>query len=701
MRTIRLELLRHGPAHNQLLSPLTEYLALCENHSAVSIRIPIEHSQLSHRLHALSYELGQEPRDFQLRDTAQVMGQLLGQIPGLTADLNQPCTQSGHVASTHLRLIISATELALLPFELALAPAGFPGAGQYLALQPQMPVCITRETRRVEKQYLTWPRRPKILFAFAQPDGYAPVPAQAHLLALRRAIAPWLSITEHTCAADRKKMVAERLHVLPNASVATLEDECAKGNYTHIHILAHGASEKTGDDTRYRLALHAKRNAGQVDLVSGARLATTLQAQREQHDRNASQMAVVTLASCNASNVGTIGAIGASISHDLHEAGIPLVIASQFPLSFDGSVMMVEKLYNDLLWGKDPRESLIDLRRSLHSHFTNLHDWASLTAYTTLPPDFDAQLADFRITRAKQALNATLNRADQELEQLAPKPAQQKEPKSPSANPQEPALTQGDSAKEESTKEDSTTNKDRLYDVFNQIRSDKQLLQKTMEEHPAQREKILAKLAGVSKREAQLQYHVVTSWVDRTEKEQKAVLDSMYESRRFYWETRFLEPVEAYKTVQYLSLTIPLFWMGKTLPIDKRPERDKLSLWIAAELQALNALTIESNVTRGWAWCDLAELYLLAPLVPDLAKLRPDFKFGEAAVAAATEVTILAGRSSYCNFSTRRQIHRYPTWYVPMMEIGGADKTLCEKINATAKLMLDAMPEGEEPEWYD
>ena len=30
MRTIRLELLRHGPPHNQLLSPLTDYLALCD-----------------------------------------------------------------------------------------------------------------------------------------------------------------------------------------------------------------------------------------------------------------------------------------------------------------------------------------------------------------------------------------------------------------------------------------------------------------------------------------------------------------------------------------------------------------------------------------------------------------------------------------------------------------------------------------------
>ena len=42
MRTITLELVRHGPAHNQLLSPLTQYLALCENHPAVTLQLPLD-----------------------------------------------------------------------------------------------------------------------------------------------------------------------------------------------------------------------------------------------------------------------------------------------------------------------------------------------------------------------------------------------------------------------------------------------------------------------------------------------------------------------------------------------------------------------------------------------------------------------------------------------------------------------------------
>ena len=71
MRTITLELLRHGPAHNQLISPLTPYLALCENHPAVTWQLPLEHNQLLHRLRALSYRLGEESRAFQLQDTAR------------------------------------------------------------------------------------------------------------------------------------------------------------------------------------------------------------------------------------------------------------------------------------------------------------------------------------------------------------------------------------------------------------------------------------------------------------------------------------------------------------------------------------------------------------------------------------------------------------------------------------------------------
>jgi hypothetical protein len=57
IQDIRLEFLRSGPAHNQLLSPLTPYLALCGADGPVSVQLPFEHAQLLSRLNRLRYEV--------------------------------------------------------------------------------------------------------------------------------------------------------------------------------------------------------------------------------------------------------------------------------------------------------------------------------------------------------------------------------------------------------------------------------------------------------------------------------------------------------------------------------------------------------------------------------------------------------------------------------------------------------------------
>src|SRR4051812_28815224 len=124
-RTVKFELLRHGPPHNQLLSPLTQYLALCGNHPATTVHVPFEHNQLLIRLNAFMYADSEETRKLQIKDTARIMSGMLGDIPGLIAELAEVEGQGGK-ALTHLRLILSASELALLPFELADAPNGFP-----------------------------------------------------------------------------------------------------------------------------------------------------------------------------------------------------------------------------------------------------------------------------------------------------------------------------------------------------------------------------------------------------------------------------------------------------------------------------------------------------------------------------------------------------------------------------------------------
>ena len=200
MRTITLELVRHGPPHNQLLSPLTQYLALCENHPAVTLQLPVEHNQMLYRLRALAYGMGPAPREFQLRDTAQLIGDLLARVPGLTADMNRRDGgaegSAGQGAdddiATHLRLVLSASELALLPFELGGSAGWLPGSRQPAAAAVgQARDDHPRDSPR-RRAAVVWPDKTRVLFVTASPAGCQAPPAAAHLLALRRALEPWI-----------------------------------------------------------------------------------------------------------------------------------------------------------------------------------------------------------------------------------------------------------------------------------------------------------------------------------------------------------------------------------------------------------------------------------------------------------------------------------------------------------------------------
>ena len=77
IRSVQLELLRHGPAHNQLLSPLTPYLALCGGDGPVTIHMPFEQRELLNRLERLRYstegkEISGGQREAEVREMGEV-----------------------------------------------------------------------------------------------------------------------------------------------------------------------------------------------------------------------------------------------------------------------------------------------------------------------------------------------------------------------------------------------------------------------------------------------------------------------------------------------------------------------------------------------------------------------------------------------------------------------------------------------------
>lgn len=416
--TVVLEILRRGLAFRQLLSPATEYQALCGNHEAVSVQIPFVHAEFLQRIKALRYREREgeerqrkgegEHKALQLRRTAEDLARVLAQIPGLISELAVHDPEDHGV--THLRLILSAPELALLPFELAIGPPGFPGAGREIALQTDAPLTITREVRRVSGEGVRWPKQQRILFAAASPPGVEPVPIDAHLLELRRAIDSWVTRLEGENATEQQ--IREMVTVLPQASLREIQEHCAEREYTHVHILAHGAPIIGTDEYgKFGLALN-DRTKQEMDIVDGKRLADALRAHRKKVGAFLSCPVVVTLASCDSANVGDVTTPGSSMAHTLHESGIAFVVASQFPLTVAGSITAVRVLYQRLLWGEDPRVVLHDLRQQLHQMAEGGHDWGSLVAYAALPSDLDEQLDQVRSEQARRAMSVAMSKAE-------------------------------------------------------------------------------------------------------------------------------------------------------------------------------------------------------------------------------------------------------------------------------------------------
>ena len=413
INSIKLEILRAGPAHNQLLSPLTPYLAVCRNDGPVTINLPFEQRQLIMRLERLRYYSGtnripDRQREAELRELGEILGNILEQIPALISALGQFRVDQGVLV--HLRLSFSAQELALLPFECAIATDGFPGSGSSLLLQSRLPVTLTREVPNGQGGEIRWNRTPRILFAYAAPGGLAPVPFGEHLLALRQAIDPWVSPRDSQD--EQVKEVSKILTVLPDATLSRIRQACAETEYTHVHILGHGAEYEEAGEKRYGLALGKDNDWSGVDVVDGERLAIALTARGADLCDNSRQPTVVTLATCDSANVAAVLSPGGSIAHALHAAGIPWVFASQFPLWMRSSTIFVSIVYQRLLHGGDPRCALYELRRRLRSSCPDTHDWASIVAYASVPPDFDIQISAFQDSQYRSQINAKLDWAD-------------------------------------------------------------------------------------------------------------------------------------------------------------------------------------------------------------------------------------------------------------------------------------------------
>ena len=686
---VRLEILRHGPPHNQLLSPLTQYLALCGNHPSVTVNVPYEHAHFLARHDSLSYNVQSKleqdksrQRELQLQITAQEMSQILARVPGLISELRNSGRPTDFI---HFELVLSASELALLPFELANAPNGFPGAGQSIVLQSQSPMCITRRVNRVDSDSFKWPERFKILFAEGLPDVDANRLVPQHLLALRRAIDPWIGRSADDQPGQVPSWVNRYLKVLRRASIEDIQEELQSGDYTHIHLLAHGVPYTEGVDHRFALQLRSARNRGQLDTVSATRLAALLRSFRRDHSSTLSQPAVVTIASCHGAEQGSVMGAGSSIAHALHEADIPLVISSQFPLSFQGSVIMVENLYRGLLWGADPRVLLSDLRRQLKAQLPETHDWASIVAYAALPGNIVEQLEGVHYSQVLRSIEAAFSFSD--------KMAYEKH------EGKEMAVLAPTQEQEELNRRlaDSKRRLRQLRDNLKESKNDPRVVQ--------QLAFMSGRLASAEKREAELDFNK-DKWLP-AEKRKSKWLTTLQNAEQNYRAAFDTDRSQTWALVQSLILkSVINDWKQGTCTYQFwRPDSEfRRNVAVAQVLSRIDERHAPDREKRAFAIGDLIELVFMSLRCSRNQKefLKRSEQAEKRLSNLASSLSAIVEKGDWQLVSTRRQLSRYLNWFY--VDLEGTEKKLPKvrfpeeipgRIRELCLQMLEQLPEVE------
>lgn len=641
--SVKLELLRPGPAHNQLLSPLTPYIALCGADGPVTVRIPFEHRQLLTRLHRLRYEGSKDPatdeqRQSEIRDIGEAIGGVFGQVPALLSELGVASTESGTLV--HLRLALSGFELGMLPFEAAVAPDGFPGSGSPLFLQMRTPISLTREIRRGHKLPVEWNRPPRILYAFAGPKGLY-VPSQTHLQALREAIEPWIKIKNKAQAENRLQEVKSILTVLPDATLEKIRNLCAANQYTHVHILAHGAPFKNAGEERYGVVLCSEFDANVQDIVDGERLAIALTA-RDASGATRFCPTVVSLATCDSGNINQVITPGGSIAHELNAAGIPWVIASQFPLWMKASAIAAEVLYRGLLNGEDPRWVLYELRQRLRADSPGTHDWASIIAYSTVSEDFEFQVNSFRAKQIRKKFDVKLDRIDELV-------GVNKE----TDNPAKLAVL------DEAGKND-------LDQLCEAIRNESKKWRNELDDStPAGvKGETLGLCAAIEKR-----ISIAFQLSQKSESECRTAYEAC---RNLYKEAFDAEPNNHWVLTQYLSIVAILHLIyegGDAAELAEEHGRK----WMTARQIVEWEYTKASGENRVWALGTLAELALLGSVFGVTPQLdgegnqirvkKPENEIKKELKEYCRLIAQLTGPNSFPMFSTKRQFRRYESYW--------------------------------------
>ncbi|MFP2905475.1 SAVED domain-containing protein [Pyxidicoccus sp. 3LFB2] len=264
----------------------------------------------------------------------------------------------------HITIRSNAPELYYLPWELLkLEPSG--------RLLVELPDCFIR---------YEWPQRPpedelprpvgRILVAHPATDGALPI--EGHLKAIAEA-----------CRKEGFEFDLDRdvLSPVTRTSLAKALSDTTRP-VTALHLLCHGGMKPNGS---YGLRLDSMEMGRPPEHLDSEELRPLFTAARS--------LRLVILCACQSGDAGRPGPLVGSVAQMLNRQGIPAVIASRMPLSTEGSTLLTETLYAELLGSSKDLCKAFSFSRQRLLREQRRKDWASLQLYAR--EDDEAALRPF------------------------------------------------------------------------------------------------------------------------------------------------------------------------------------------------------------------------------------------------------------------------------------------------------------------
>ncbi len=299
----------------------------------------------------------------------------------------------------HLEVYLNPSELALIPFELLSKENGTP---LFVAEVGDRALVLTRNMRReIKKHDGNPPELPRVLFVHTKPDHrnhlklpFPDIPFKDHEQAIRYAMRHWDP--------------GNQLTVLPNPTFNTFKETIlravANGRpFTHIHLLAHGSllfDHTHPANFEYGIAFYSADS-----METPYKPVSALQL-RECFESLEKVPYMVTYMICDSANFTNGLKPDRNPVQATFNAGVPVVIGSQFPLSVKGSNSITKDLYKRLFRADDIRLILGDLRTKLYKEEpASSHDWISLVSYVDLPRDYEIRILMLKLKSQLQILN--------------------------------------------------------------------------------------------------------------------------------------------------------------------------------------------------------------------------------------------------------------------------------------------------------